>query len=84
MQQAKIYHLLLMIEELFGPVTAVCTLLLPARQSLPLLYKTGVKKTHRSDEAKALVTHQATPAASRSGPGAVIRGRQLREEQGRV
>ena len=50
------YHLLLMLEELFGPVTAVRALLLPAWQSLPLLYKKGVKMTHRSDEVKALVT----------------------------
>lgn len=80
-QQPKIYHLLLMLE-LFGPITAVCALLLPAWQSVPLLYKTGVKMTHGSDEVKALVTHQATPAASRSGSGAVISSRQLGEEQG--
>lgn len=52
----KIYHLLLMLEEFFGPVTAVCALLLPAWQSSPLLCKKGVKMTHRSDEVKALVT----------------------------
>ena len=38
--------------------------------------------THRSDEVKALVTRGATPAASRSGSGAVISSRQLGEEQG--
>lgn len=55
-QQMKIYHLPLMLEEFFGPVTAVCALLLPAWQSSPLLCKKGVKMTHRSDEVKALVT----------------------------
>lgn len=55
-QQMKICHLLLMLEEFFGPVAAVCALLLPAWQPSPLLCKKGVKMTHRSDEVKALVT----------------------------
>lgn len=81
-QQPKICHLLLMLGEMFGPVIAVRALLLPVWQSL--LYKKGVKMTHRSDEVKALVTCQATPATSQSGCGAVISSRQLGEEQGCV
>jgi len=81
-RQLKICHLLLMLEELFGSVPAMRALLRPAWQPLPLLCKKGVKMTHRSDEVKALVTRGATPAASRSGSGAVISSRQLGEEQG--
>lgn len=81
-QQSKTHLLLFTVEELFGPSTAACGLLLPAWQPLPLHCEKEATMTHRSDEVRALLTRQATPAASQAGSGAMIRSRQLRKEQG--